>query len=198
MDAMIPALPWYIARSGGIVAWMLVTASVVVGLIQSTRVARGRANPAWLRAFHANAGGLAMAFTGIHVIGLLLDTTVDFSLADVLVPFASSWRPIAVAWGILSMDLLIAVGITAWARRHLPKGAWLRIHRLSALTYALATVHLLTAGTDVANPALQATALASMFIVAALVFTRLLTAHARTRQAGAPRVRGSGVQSRAR
>lgn len=181
MDALTPALSWYVARSGGIVAWALVTASVVVGLVQSTRVARGRANPAWLRAFHANAGGMAVAFTVIHVVGLLLDTTVDFSLVDVVVPFASAWRPLAVAWGIVAMDLLLAVGVTAWARRRLPKGTWLKVHRLSALTYVLATAHLLTAGTDVANPVLQASALTSMFVVAALLFTRLWMAHSKSR-----------------
>lgn len=180
MDVVTAGLPWYLARSGGIVAWVLVTASVVVGLVQSTRVARGRANPAWLRAFHANAGGMAMAFTGIHGVGLLLDTTVDFSLVDVLVPFAAPWRPLAVAWGIVAMYLMAAVGITAWARRHLPKGTWLKAHRLSALTYVLATAHLLTAGTDVANTALQASAIASMFVVAALLFTRLWTSHSKT------------------
>ena len=188
MDALIPALPWYVARSGGIVAWVLVTVSVIVGLVQSTRVARGRANPAWLRGFHANAGGMALAFTGIHVVGLLLDTTVDFSIVDVLVPFASSWRPLAVAWGIVAMDLMLAVGVTAWARRRLPKGAWLKVHRVSALTYGLATAHLLTAGTDVANPVLEAAALASMFVVAALVFTRLWSSHSRTASAR-PRAR---------
>jgi DMSO/TMAO reductase YedYZ heme-binding membrane subunit len=180
MDALIPALPWYVARSGGIVAWALVTVSVVVGLVQSTRVARGRANPAWLRGFHANAGGMALAFTGIHVVGLLLDTTVHFSVADVLLPFAAAWRPLAVAWGIVAMYLLLAVGITAWARRRLPRGAWLKVHRISALTYGLATAHLLTAGTDVANPVLAGTALVSMFVVAALVFTRLWASHTRS------------------
>jgi predicted ferric reductase len=187
------AIAWHVARSAGIIAWALLTLSVVVGLAQSTRAVRGRPGPAWLRAFHANAGGLALVLVAVHVAGLLLDRTVEFDLVDVLVPFASGWRPAAVAWGVLAMHLLIAVGATAWLRARLPRGMWLKVHRGAAIAYALATAHLLTAGTDAGSGGLAAAAGLSVVVVGGLGLARawLASPWAATRvsRAAAPRGR---------
>ena len=66
---------------------------------------------------HRFLGGLAAVFVGVHVIGLLLDSFVAFGPTDVLVPLASSWHPVAVAWGIVAMYLLVAVELTSLGRR---------------------------------------------------------------------------------
>lgn len=97
---------------------------------------------------HRYLGALAVVFTGVHVLGLVADDYVHFGLTDVLVPFASSWHPAAVAWGVVGMWLLLAVEGTSLARQHLPQHVWRGIHLSSYPLFALVTVHMLSAGTD--------------------------------------------------
>lgn len=145
---MTPHLAWYIARAGGIVAWLLLTASVMLGLLLSTRLATRWAGAAWLQDVHRFVSGLAIAFVGVHIAGLVADTYVHFGVADVLVPLASRWRPVAVAWGVVGMWLLVSVEITSLLRRRMPRRVWHAIHLTSYVTYVATTIHLLTAGTD--------------------------------------------------
>jgi methionine sulfoxide reductase heme-binding subunit len=92
---------WYAARAGGIVAWALAAGSVVWGLALSTRALGKRPRPAWLFDLHRFLGALALIFTGVHVLAVLADSYVHFSLLNVLVPFTGAWRPVAVAWGVI-------------------------------------------------------------------------------------------------
>jgi DMSO/TMAO reductase YedYZ heme-binding membrane subunit len=145
---------WYVARAGGIVGWALVAASVVWGLLLSTRLLNGKPSARWLTDLHQFLGGLAVVFTGVHVGALIADNYTHFGLADVLVPLASSWRPGPVAAGVVALYLLAAVEITSLLRRRLPRAWWKRIHLTSYLLFWLGTVHGVTAGTDAANPAM--------------------------------------------
>jgi len=142
---------WYTARAGGIVAWALLGASVVWGLWLSGRVRPFGARPAWILDLHRFLGGLATIFVGIHVASILLDSYTSFGLTDVLVPFASAWHPVAVAWGVVALWLLLAVELTSLARSHLPHRLWRRIHMAALPLFMLSTVHYLAAGTDATN-----------------------------------------------
>ena len=148
---MTTHLWWYAARSGGYVAWGLLSASVIWGLMLSGKVRPGHVRPNWILDLHRFLGGLAAVFTGIHVVTIMLDSSTSFGLADVLVPFTSSWHPGAVAWGIVGMYLLAAVELTSLAKKHLPLKLWKRVHVLSFPLFATATLHLLAAGTDSGN-----------------------------------------------
>jgi sulfoxide reductase heme-binding subunit YedZ len=139
---------WYAARAAGIVAWVLLAAGVLWGLALSTKVFGRKPRPAWLLDLHRALGGLAVIFTGVHVIAVMLDSYVHFGLAEVLVPLASRWHPVAVAWGIVGMYLLLAVELTSLARRRLSKRVWRAIHFASFPLFLVATVHGLAAGTD--------------------------------------------------
>jgi DMSO/TMAO reductase YedYZ heme-binding membrane subunit len=97
---------------------------------------------------HRYLGALAVVFTGVHILGLVADSYVSFGIDEVLVPFASSWHPVAVAWGVVAMWMLVAVEGTSLAREHLPQPVWRGIHLLSYPILAFTTVHLLAAGTD--------------------------------------------------
>jgi DMSO/TMAO reductase YedYZ heme-binding membrane subunit len=139
---------WYVARAGGLVAWGLVVASCVWGLLHATRALGRRPTPAWMLSTHRYLGALAVVFTGVHVLGLVADSYVHFGITEVLLPLASSWHPVAVAWGIVAMWLLVAVEGTSLARQHLPQHIWRGIHLLSYPILALTTVHMLSSGTD--------------------------------------------------
>src|SRR5205085_9283533 len=98
------------------------------GLALSTKVFGKRQRPAWLLDMHRYLGGLALVFTGVHVVSIIADSYVHFGLTDVLVPFASAWKPAAVAWGIVSFYLLLAVVLTSLWRKHLPNSLWRKTH----------------------------------------------------------------------
>jgi hypothetical protein len=143
-------ITWYTARASGLVAWSLVLASIVWGLLLATKVLGRRPAPAWILSLHRFIGGLTVAFIGVHVGAILLDTYTNFSVVNVLVPFTGSWHPVAVAWGIVAMYLLVAVEVTSLLRHRMSTRAWHRVHLLSYFLFATASIHMLTAGTDVA------------------------------------------------
>lgn len=146
-------ITWLLSRSAGIVAWALVVASCTWGLLVATRALarRGvrRPSPAWIFSIHRFLGALTIVFTAIHVLAILFDPFVSFSVVDVLVPFVSSWEPTAVAVGIVGMYLLLAIEITSLLRDRMPVRLWRSVHLTAYGLLALTTVHALMAGTDV-------------------------------------------------
>jgi predicted ferric reductase len=169
-----PHLWWYIARASGIVAWVLVTASVVWGLILSTKLTR-RPKPAWFLDLHRFLGGLSVVFVGVHLAGLVADNYTQFGMASILVPLASSWHPVAVAWGVVGMYLLVAIEITSLLMRRLPRRLWRAVHFTSFGLFAFTTIHALTAGSDAGSVAVQWFALGSCAIVGFLTLVRILS-----------------------
>lgn len=141
-------LTWYVARSGGIVAWCLLALSLILGLVLSSRVLGRAASPAWTLSVHRFLGGLSVAFTVVHIGAIMLDDFVDFGVVEVLVPGASSWQPGAVAWGVVAMYLILAIEITSFAMRRLPRGVWRGVHWTSAPLFLTATLHGYQSGAD--------------------------------------------------
>jgi hypothetical protein len=164
---------WFVARAGGIVAWALAAASVIWGLALSTHVMGRKPRPAWLFDLHRFLGGLTLIFTGVHVAAVLMDTYVHFSLISVLVPLTGAWHPVAVAWGIVAMYLLLAVELTSLARTRISKRLWRRVHFASFALFLFSTVHGLAAGTDGRSPGFVIAAIGTSGIVVALTALRL-------------------------
>ncbi len=131
---------------------------------------------------HRYLSALAIAFVVVHVVAILADDFVHFGVADVLVPMVSSWHPLAVAWGIVSMYLLFVIEGTSLARARMSLRVWRGIHVLSYVLLVLVTIHLLTAGTD-ANDLLPTAS--AVLIGVAVVFGCAMLLTWRT----APRVR---------
>lgn len=169
---MSSQLFWYVARSGGLIAWALMTASVILGIAMGARLVKAP-TPAWQTDLHRFLGALSVVFVGVHVGGLVADSYVHFSWLEVLVPFASSWKTLAVANGVVAMYLLVAVEITSLLRRYLSRQLWKAVHFASYPLFALTTLHAVTAGTDTRST-VMAWALATMLIVVgALTIARL-------------------------
>ena len=164
-------LPWYIARAAGLVSWGLLTAATMWGLALSTKIFGRRPRPNWLLDLHRMLGGLALVFTGVHVGAILLDTYVHFGLTSVLVPFASTWHPLAVAWGVVAFYLLLAVEITSLLRSRISRRAWRGVHYASFGLFVTATIHGLASGTDAtrAVAVLVAAVAAIAFVVMAAI-----------------------------
>jgi predicted ferric reductase len=195
---MSGSLLWCVARAGGLVAWGLAAAAVLWGLALSTRVLGRRPRPAWLFDLHRFLGGLALVFTGVHVLAVLADGYVHFSLVNVLVPLTGTWHPLAVAWGIVGLYLLLAVELTSLARRFVPLQLWRRVHYGSFVLFATTTMHALTAGTDRHSTAFLLGVAAVCGLLAVLTAVRVASARSRrpARQAPALARRASGPRPR--
>ncbi len=165
---------WYVSRSSGIVAWGLSALAVLWGLALSTR-ALGRKPPApWLLDVHRFLGALTVVFVLVHLVGLWFDPWAGFTVRELLVPMASSWKPVAVAWGIVAFYLLLAVEITSLVKNKLPQRFWRGVHLTSYAMYAMATVHLLLSGTDRHNPVLRIAIVATVGAVVFFTMYRLI------------------------
>ena len=175
---------WYINRAAGLVSWALLSASVVLGLLLSSKAAGSKLRPNWLQDLHRGLSGLAVVFVGIHVLGAVADSYVGFGWAEVLVPFTSSWRPIAIAWGVVSMYLLVAVEASSLLRKHIPKRWWRGIHFLSFPLFLTATAHGVTAGSEMGTSFGIAVAVLVTSAIAGLTTLRIIT---RPTSASSPR-----------
>lgn len=198
---MNPHFWWYVARAAGLTSWALLALAVVSGLARSGRVTH-RPRPVWVQDLHRFLGGLAVVFVGVHMAALTLDRTVGFGLSALLVPFASTWRPGAVAWGVAALYLLLAVELTSLVMRHLPRRLWRAVHMSSLVLYGAGTVHLLTAGTDrSATPVRWAVLVVTATVVGLATFralTRGAGPSARRGRAGAEGVEDGGELRRQR
>ncbi len=167
---------WYIARSGGIVALVLSGASVIWGLLLSSKVMPGIPKPRWILDLHKWFGGSAVVFTIIHVVALMLDSYIGFGILDVLIPGVADWNPGAVAWGVVSGWLLLAVQATSMLMNQLPKRLWKGVHLTSYGVLFAGILHGAQAGTDAGNP-LYILGVGGMALVTIFLTTyRILTA----------------------
>lgn len=139
---------WYVARSGGVLALVMVVASIVWGLLLSSRYLAGGPKPKGLLDLHRFLGGLSVVFTVIHVVGLYLDSYIEFTVLELLVPFVDDWRPAEVAAGVIAAWLLLAVQATSLLMKRLPRRLWKWIHLSSYGLLLLGVIHGITAGTD--------------------------------------------------
>jgi len=164
---------WYLTRASGVVAWLMLTASVIWGVVLSTKAFPEQRRPAWLLDLHRWLGGLTMSFLAIHLASLVADSYVHFDVVDLMVPFSSSWKPGAVAFGVIAMWLLAAVEATSLAMRKLPRRVWRQIHLMSYVAFWLTSIHAALAGSDRSEWLYQGTAVASIAAVGWALMYRL-------------------------
>ncbi len=177
-------MTWYLSRSSGMVAWLLVTASVVWGLALSTRLLNQVASPAWMLDLHRFLGGTAVTLVAVHLSALIADNYAHFGWRQILIPFTKADRAeritTAVAWGVMAMYLLVAVEATSLLRRRLPKRVWRRVHYLSFPLYVLCTLHGFQAGTDRNVKLFGAATVVCVTATAMLTIARLVTVRTAT------------------
>ena len=138
---------WYFARSAGVMAYLLLSSSVIVGVLMSARTRFGVPRFA-VEQVHRFLAILAGTFIVLHGGSLLLDRVVPISLGQLLVPFTSPYRPFAVGLGTTAAELMAAIGLSNLLRRRLPYGVWRRIHYLTIGVWLLASVHGVLTGSD--------------------------------------------------
>ena len=168
-----PVLWWYVARASGLVAWVLLSASVVAGLLMSMRLVRGGVRR-WIPGFHEFLGALAVMFTAIHLVAVF-SAPLRVGVVQLLVPFTKPDHPVAQGCGVVACYLLIAVMATSWVRVLLPWRWWRRVHVLALPLWVVATAHTVLAGSDITDPVIYWTGLAVTEVVVFLAVLRLAT-----------------------
>ena len=181
MLAVTEKLAWYVARSSGLIAWAIVTSSILWGITLSSRLVRKRGIPAWLLDLHRYLGTLSIVFTAVHLVALVADNWVYFGWKELFVPMATEWRPGPTAWGIVALYLMLAIQVTSWMMRRLPRRIWHAIHLISFPLFIAATIHGFQSGADRSNRLVQWLAFVGITLVITLVIFRILTFKPRKR-----------------
>ncbi len=146
---------WYLTRSTGIVATVLMLASLSWGFVFSSRETGKRLRPAWWLDMHKGLGGLALVFTAVHLLAAFADTDLGVSLATVFVPGAAASQTTAFTWGVLAFYGLVIVVFTSWPKLLFRRRTWRVVHLLSVPATALACVHAYQLGSDSHSPAFE-------------------------------------------
>jgi methionine sulfoxide reductase heme-binding subunit len=142
---------WFVIRGSGITAYVLLAAATVWGLLVSTKLLNRWLKPKGLTWFHESLGLAAVLATMVHLGTIATDHYIGFSAAELFVPGASSWRPMAVALGITAFYGLILVSGSFYVKEWIGQRAWRTVHYLSFGCFAAATTHGIMAGSDVGN-----------------------------------------------
>ncbi len=172
-DQIIPATTdrqaelryWMAARATGIVAFLLLTLQIVLGLVLSHPTNRSTWNLSKrIFPWHDHLWVFVMAFLVAHIVSLVIDPKSGVSLGAVVIPGLSEYRSSPVAIGTFALYAFLITAITARWTKLLPRGAWLALHRLALLIFVMAWMHGVLAGTDTA-------ALGPMYVGAGLLVT---------------------------
>jgi hypothetical protein len=171
-----PSAYWYLARGTGAVALVLLTASVVLGIVGSLRFAAPRWPRFAIDAVHRDVSLLVVVVLVIHIVTSVLDGFAPIHLLDGVIPFATPYRPLWMGLGTLSFDLLLAIAITSMVRRGLGYRAWRAIHWLAYVSWPVAVLHGLGTGSDVKQWWMLGLTAACIVAVLVAVWTRIASA----------------------
>ena len=144
---------WFVTRSAGLTGYFLLWLSMVWGLAIPSRIVQPFLEGTFTYDFHEYLSLLGLGFILLHIIVLLFDTYLRFSILQLLIPFVDGYRPFWVGLGIVSLYIFLVVTVTFYLRVHISTKTFRTIHLFSLLGYLGATLHGLFAGTDSALPA---------------------------------------------
>ena len=166
-------LPWYISRSTGIVALLLMTAVMLIGILVS-RNGKLPGLPRFAAAgLHRNLSLVALAFVALHVLTAIADSFVSIPLTAVIIPLTSGYERLALSLGAVSLDLTLAIIVTSLIRERISPKAWRVVHLLAYLSWPVAWLHSITASKDLRSGWLFTLAIAALLAVVAATGWRL-------------------------
>jgi len=143
---------WFATRGSGIVSLILFSAVACLGLLAVARV-QSASWPRFLTvSLHRNLALLSVAFLGLHIVTAILDPFTSLGVAAAIIPLASSYRPVAVGLGVISVDLALAVIVTSLLRDRIGQRVWRAVHWAAYGAWPLAVAHTITSGSDAFAP----------------------------------------------
>lgn len=169
-------LPWYLSRATGVVALVLMTAVLVLGLLV-VRNGKLTGLPRFaVTGLHRNLSLVSVAFVGVHIVTAIADSYVSIPIAAVIVPLTSGYERLALGLGAVSIDLTLALIITSLIRSRMNQKTWRGVHLLAYLSWPVAWLHGYTAAKDMQSGWLFALTFAMLLAVVAAVAWRLIAA----------------------
>lgn len=166
-------LLWYATRGAGVTVLVLLTLSLILGILSISRAP----TLGWPRfmttALHRYLALLSLVFLAVHIITSVVDPYTHLGSLVAFLPFNSSYRTFWLGLGTLAFDLLLAVFLTSILRLHLPYRLWRAVHFLTYLAWPVGMLHGLGTGTDISSPWFLAVNLACLLTLAFAVFYRL-------------------------
>ena len=143
---------WYVTRASGLTGYFLLWLSMVWGFVIPIRLFQPALEGTFSYDFHEHLSFLGLGFVVLHVMVLLFDRYLPFSILQILIPFIDTYRPLWVGLGIISFYIMLLVTFTFYLRQQIGVKAFRSIHLLSLIGYLGTTLHGLFAGTDSALP----------------------------------------------
>jgi sulfoxide reductase heme-binding subunit YedZ len=151
---------WLAGRSAGLVAMLLIAASVILGLAMAARVISPRRRRDAVR-LHQHLALLSLGAIAAHGLLLAADPWLKAGAKGILVPFAIGYRPLWTGLGVLGGYLAAVLGLSFYVRRRIGTRLWRRMHRFTVIVYVLSLVHALGSGTDASIPLVRYAMLSS-------------------------------------
>lgn len=165
---------WMIIRGSGIAAFALLSASVIWGLLVSSKLVARFVKAKPLTWFHESLGIGALLAALVHVFVISIHDFLDFTWVEILIPGRSDWRPLPVAFGALAMYGLVVLVVSFYMRKWIGQKRWRAIHFSSLGVFLASLLHGIQAGTDTSNPIVLGLYAGSTIVVFALVAHRLV------------------------
>jgi hypothetical protein len=178
-------LEWMLIRGTGLVAYALLAGSTIWGLMLSSKLLGRLVKAKPLTWVHEGLAVGSLLATGAHMFFLWSDDYIEFGPRELFVPGASTWEPLAVAFGIMAFYVMFVVSASFYVKRWIGQSAWRAIHFLAFGTFAAAAIHGVLAGTDTQEPAVLILYAVTVATVALLLVIRISQEVARSAQ-GSP------------
>lgn len=174
---------WLASRASGLVALVLVTISVGIGLMMAGKVMRRPGLSRKLMAIHEQTALAGLIAIAVHGITLLGDPWLNPGVAGVTVPFAMNFHTAFTGLGIIAGYLAIALGLSFYARKRIGAKLWRKAHRATVVVYALGLIHALGAGSDASAPWFRWWVILTAPPIAGLFVYRVLSGRVKKRRA---------------
>ncbi len=167
---------WEMIRASGLIAYVLLSVSMIVGIAVRLRALDWLMKRAWVLEGHQTLSVLALVFTGGHMVFTLMNQFLPFTVLGILVPFATGWRPVAIALGIVGFYLLAMLTLSSWLRPVIGQKTWRTIHYSGFACWVVALAHGVFSGSDTSVAWVQWMYVVSAAAVGSLIAFRVLTA----------------------
>lgn len=186
-----PSIFWFVARGSGMAAYVLLTASVALGIAVSRHWHGDRWPRLLVDAAHRWLTLIFFLFIAIHTVTVLVDPFTHFGLRDVVVPFGSAYRTIWLGLGVIASELALAIGASVLVRPWIGYRSWHALHVLTYLLFPLSLLHSIGTGTDTQEPWAAAIYAASVAVVFGVLIWRTMQLRAWRRVALVSSLAGS-------
>ena len=167
---------WYLTRATGLVSLVLLSGTVILGIISSVGWTAHRWPRFVSQAVHRNVSLFCLALIAIHIVTTVADGFVPIGYLDAFVPFLTPYRPLWIGLGALAFDMLLAVAITSGLRRRIGTRTWRGVHYLAYACWPIAVLHGLGSGTDTRLPIMLSIEVVCIASVVGAVAWRIVAA----------------------